>query len=201
MNRTRFYALMGLVIFGAALRLIPTGANVAPIGAIAIFCGLTFRNRWVAIATPLVATLVSDLCLASYNADFRTYLLSTQMLFVYGAWVLYPLCGFAVRAGYGRTEKLTRTSKTFARGGLLAGGSLLGSVMFFVITNFGSWVAAPTYYERSLAGLMKCYAAGVPFFHKTVVSDAACLGGLLVVGVVVRAMTTNATAPALVYAD
>ncbi len=202
MNRTRVFALLGLIILGAALRLIPSGVNVAPIGAIAIFCGLTFRNRWLALAIPLAATFTCDLILGLQNGDLGGYLFNRLMLFVYVSWVLYALCGFAVRACYQRTDNLKSSKRRLARSSLLAGGSLTGSLLFFIVTNFGCWVIGTSVYPRSLAGLTECYVAAIPFFRGTLVSDLVCLGGLLAAAAVVRALTAEPTGKtAIVYAD
>ena len=40
-------------------------------------------------------------------------------------------------------------------------------MLFFVVTNFGAWLSDPLY-PKSMAGLVACYAAGVPFFQWTV---------------------------------
>ncbi len=64
----------------------------------------------------------------------------------------------------------TRRSQTaVSLAGLFTSG-LLSSVLFFVITNFGVWCRFGTY-DRSLAGLMHCYVAAIPFFRYTVAGD------------------------------
>ena len=53
----------------------------------------------------------------------------------------------------------------------IGAASVAGSVQFFLITNFGSWMAGHGTYSRTLSGVMACYAAGVPFFWRTLGSD------------------------------
>ena len=48
--------------------------------------------------------------------------------------------------------------------------SVIASVSFFIITNFGVWISTP-YYEKTGAGLAACYTAAIPFFHQTLLSD------------------------------
>jgi hypothetical protein len=43
-----------------------------------------------------------------------------------------------------------------------------GPVLFFVITNFAVWTSG--YYGLTLAGLLTCYIAAIPFFHMTLLS-------------------------------
>jgi len=46
----------------------------------------------------------------------------------------------------------------------IAGASLLSSVLFFLVTNFGAWLASP-FYPDTFAGLIQCYVAGLAFFN------------------------------------
>jgi uncharacterized protein DUF6580 len=52
----------------------------------------------------------------------------------------------------------------------LAAATLLGATQFFLITNFGAWAFGNTYPE-SVAGLLGCYVAGIPFFGNTLAGD------------------------------
>ena len=47
----------------------------------------------------------------------------------------------------------------------------VGSIVFFLITNLGSWFAMTEDYPRTLAGLVDCYIAGLPFFRNTLTGD------------------------------
>jgi hypothetical protein len=48
--------------------------------------------------------------------------------------------------------------------------TFLGSLQFFLITNFGVWAFLSTY-PRTPAGLAACYLAGVPLFWSTLAGD------------------------------
>ena len=47
-------------------------------------------------------------------------------------------------------------------------GSLLGALLFYLITNFGVWSLGS--YGYSLEGLIACYTLALPFFGNTLVS-------------------------------
>ncbi len=47
-------------------------------------------------------------------------------------------------------------------------GSLLGALLFYLITNFGVWSLGS--YSYSLEGLIACYTLALPFFGNTLVS-------------------------------
>ena len=54
---------------------------------------------------------------------------------------------------------------------LYVGGAALGSaVSFFLISNFGVWLAGYLY-PRTLSGLATCYVAAIPFFGRGLASD------------------------------
>ena len=57
---------------------------------------------------------------------------------------------------------------------------MLAEIVFFLMTNFASWMLwhgqPPTNYTFDLSGLMTCYVAGVPFLYRS-------LAGTLIYGV------------------
>jgi hypothetical protein len=52
----------------------------------------------------------------------------------------------------------------------VGGAALASSVSFFVVSNFTVW-AFETMYPKTLAGLMTCYDAGLPFFRRGAAGD------------------------------
>ncbi len=48
---------------------------------------------------------------------------------------------------------------------------MMASVLFFIITNFGAWLVG-NLYPKTLAGLVSCYVAAIPFFRNTLLGDA-----------------------------
>jgi len=49
-------------------------------------------------------------------------------------------------------------------------GSVLSAVIFFIVTNFASWL---TLYPHTMDGLRQCYILAIPFFRSTIVSTLA----------------------------
>jgi hypothetical protein len=70
---------------------------------------------------------------------------------------------------------LLRNSTSPAR---IAAVALAGSVQFFFITNFYSWLGAGSMYGHNMSGLLTCYAAALPFFARTVLGDLFYTGVL-----------------------
>jgi hypothetical protein len=145
--------LGGMIVLAALSRLLPHPPNFSPVEAIALFGGAYFAKRSAAIWVPLAAMFVSDLALGLMNGGiYWSYFLSAGYLLVYLCIALSAVLGFGLRG----------------RVGVLRVGaySLLGSVLFFVVTNFGAWLGSPMYPQTG-AGLAAAYVAGIPFFQWT----------------------------------
>jgi hypothetical protein len=132
------------------LRIVPHPPNFAPVGATAVFAGRTLKP-WMAMLLVAAAMFVGDIVLSLLHGY---PIMSWVTPFVYG--------GFFVQAGLGR---LLRSKK----GGAIA-AAVGGSVTFFVLSNFGVWVAG-SMYAHTPAGLVECYVAALPFFGGTLVGD------------------------------
>ena len=52
----------------------------------------------------------------------------------------------------------------------LLGSSLIASIVFFLVSNFGAWMSGLTF-PKTIEGLIACYAAGIPFFWNTLAGD------------------------------
>jgi len=136
-----------IIAFAVAGRLLPHPANVAPVGAIAFFAGLYLPKRWALIA-PLVVMFISDIFIGFYNPF--------MMLFVYGGFVVMGYIGLRVR-----------THKTVIN---TIGGVVMGSSLFFLLTNWSVW-AFGTMYTKTFSGLLQSYIMAIPFFRNSMIGD------------------------------
>jgi len=145
-----FEALINPAIFvliAALLRLLPHAPNFAPIGAMALFGG-AYLGRRSAIVLPLSAMFLSDLFIGFDSLESR--------LTVYGSFAAIGTIGIWLK-----------THRSFQNVVLAALGS---SILFFLVTNFGVW-AFGTLYQKTLAGLLTCYVAAIPFFRNSLAGD------------------------------
>ncbi|MCI0465288.1 MAG: hypothetical protein L0Z62_50850 [Gemmataceae bacterium] len=152
----RSAALSGLILLAAFSRLIPHPPNFAPIGAMALFGGTCFADRRVAFVVPLAAMFLSDLAIGVVSGDLSLGL-HRLIPVVLGSFALIVCLGFWLRK---RRTVLP-----------IAGAALAGSLLFFVLTNFGVW-AFGSWYPKTWEGLVACYVAAIPFFHNTLLGDA-----------------------------
>lgn len=153
MIHARFATLIGIVAAAAAMRLIPHPPNFTPIAAMALFAGAYFTSKRAAFAVPLAAMLLSDIALTL--AIYGSFAF-TSMPFVYGS--------FALIVGLGLLVRRHRSPL------VIGGAALTGSVLFFLITNFGVWLIGG-FYPKTPEGLAACYTAALPFFRNALAGD------------------------------
>ncbi len=147
------------VLSAVLLRLLPHPWNLTPMAAMFLFSGATFPRKRDSLLVPFAALLLSD---------------AAVMYFLYGGrygWNSSPYTwtGFLLIGAIGWS---LRGRISFGR---VAGASLAGSVLFFVVSNFGVW-AGGSLYPLTPAGLGNCYVAALPFFRNTVFGDLAYAG-------------------------
>ena len=155
MLTARSFALLGITLSAAAMRLVPHPPNITPIGAMALFGGVYFATRRTAFLVPLAAMYLSDLALGFFIYDFGWF--HWFMPFVYASFMATACLGFLIR------HRLTPLT--------VAGAALTGSVLFFIVTNFGVWLVS-NLYPKTVAGLASCYVAAIPFFRNTLAGNA-----------------------------
>ena len=146
--------LMALIFIAALTRVLPHPPNFSPVEAIALFGGAYFASRRWAVLVPLAGLFISDLVLARLNGGLYASWFSGT-----GIWVVYLCIALTTVLGFALRGKVS--------GARVLGYSLLGSVLFFLVTNFGAWLSDPMY-PKTLGGLAAAYGAGIPFFQWTV---------------------------------
>lgn len=154
-NSRSHRAALALTVVGALLRLAPHPPNFAPIGATGLFSGTRLRG-WEAYLVPLVAMLVTDPIRSAMEGQYPAY--SAMTVIVYASMLVYVFLG----------QKLLAGSKSAGRIALVC---LAGSTQFFLITNFFAWLGPEMGYPHTMAGLLACYTAALPFFERTVLGD------------------------------
>jgi hypothetical protein len=147
--------LFGIVLIAALSRLIPHYPNVTPISGMALFGAAYFSRKWMAALIPFAALWLSDLILnntiyASYSEGFS----------LFGSPWVYLAFGLIVVMGWLGLKKISLPR--------VIGVSVSASLLFFLITNFGSWLA---FYPNTVEGLIACYGAAIPFLRNTILGD------------------------------
>ena len=136
----------GLTVLGGLARF-AQNLNFAPVGALSLFAGARLRG-WQAYLLPIALMAVTDPFRGGYS--FATP-------FIYASFLINVWIGSRLRG--------TESPKW------IGGAALVGSAQFFLLSNFGTWLAPGATYSHTPGGLMACYIAAIPFFRNTLVSD------------------------------
>jgi Family of unknown function (DUF6580) len=132
-----------------------------PTAAAAIFAGYYFSRVAIAVLVPLAILAISDLLLPAHNSF--GVMLATYAVMTVPVW-------------FGRMMAGTARGWSSAWGWVACG--LVPATLFWLVTNFAVW-AFQSDYPKTLAGLMQCYWAAVPFFRWMVAGDVFYLSILL----------------------
>ena len=126
-------------------RLLPHPPNFSPLAAMALFGGVYFSKKY-ALIIPIIALFVSDIFLGFHST----------IPFVYGSFLITGFIGLWL--------KNHRDFKSIFI------GTILSSVLFFLITNYGVWLVG-SLYQKNITGLIQSYVMAIPFFRYTFVGD------------------------------
>lgn len=177
MTRNQWLLGLTLVVLTAGLRLIEHPWNIAPMGALALFCGAHLRDwRW-ALAIPLISLALGDVALGAMHRNFEFWTFHPVMLVSAACYMGSVGLGMMVQRSWRHTDAAARRGENDGATGSIAkilpviGATLAGGMLFFLVTNFAVWGLFPTY-PRTFAGLVECYWKGIPFYRNTLLSDS-----------------------------
>jgi hypothetical protein len=148
--------------------------NFTPIGAMALFGGAYFSNKWKAVLFPLLTLFISDLIIEQlfYHRQYGTI--------IYDGWY-WTYGAFTIMVFFGKWI----IKKVSVKNVLLA--AIAVSLSHWLITDFGTWLAGGLDittglpYTRNLEGLIKCYYLALPYmqdvFLGTIFYGAIMFGG------------------------
>ena len=141
-NKIMNYILCSLlIVMGVLSRFIDHAPNFTPILSIAIMCSLYVKNRFI-VLVPISIMLLSDLYIGNH---------------IIAPWVYLSILAICMISFF---------AKNNIRSVFLY--SLINSILFFLVTNFGVWISGG--YTYSAEGLISCYIAAIPFFRNTLMS-------------------------------
>jgi hypothetical protein len=156
-NSSRNYAI-GLTVLSALGRLIPHPPNFTPVGGSCLFAGSRLGG-WLAYLIPLVVMIATDPFVGAAGGAHSGYTLGSPLIYA----------SFMINVWIG--QRLVR-KPSMMRVGMAA---FVCSLQFFIISNFGVWLAASRsavpYYAPSMAGLVQCYVEAIPYWGRTLAGD------------------------------
>ncbi len=160
-SKTRWFLIAGMIVLAIVSRFVPHWHNFTAVGAVGLFAGALFKEKFWAFVVPFAALWMSDLFLNNvvYGHFYEGFVwLGQGAIWIYLGFAANVLIGMIV------IKKIKVVPILIA--------ALGASAAFFLITNFGSWASPfPPFYPKSFAGLLTAYGAGLPFFLNTILAN------------------------------
>jgi len=148
--------VVSLIVLGVCLlRFIPHINNFSPIIALAIFSSLHFKNQKYSYIVTILSLWISDFFINNF-----VYNLTTDLFWFYEGfyWQYLSYIIIIFLSALSINKKICFRNTIFL--------AFSSSLIFFLVTNFGFWVATD-FYSYDTLGLIECYVAGIPFFKGT----------------------------------
>tara|TARA_B100000686_G_scaffold350265_1_gene445761 strand:+ start:1654 stop:2139 length:486 start_codon:yes stop_codon:yes gene_type:complete len=138
--------ILGVLLVLSASRFIPHPPNFTSLIALSFYVPALFGLRYIPVV--VLTFLITDLFIGFHST----------ILFTWGSVMLIGLISKFLRK--------TVLLRLF--------GSLLGAIIFFIVTNFGVWASGS--YGYNLEGFIQCYLLAIPFFTHTIISTVIFSG-------------------------
>jgi hypothetical protein len=154
-------SLVAVALLAAWMVLLPTHLrpwNLSAIGALGLFAAARL-GFWPAVGFTALALGIKDL------AIYLQYSWGKPAPLTWLCFAGYVTLGWAFLR---RTESPCK----------IAAATLVASLLFFLVSNFGSWLGQALPYGYSISGLIDCYTAAIPFYRGTLAGDLLFSGGL-----------------------
>lgn len=147
-NNPAHLILLGLMLVTIAVlsRFVGHLWNFTLLGGVSLIAGALFNKKSYSFLVVISSLLISDWVIGFHD----------QMFSVYFSFLLMVVLGSLLKI---QSSRLAIVST-----------SLLGSLLFFLITNFAVWYNA-AFYSQTFNGLVQCYLAGIPFFRNQLIAD------------------------------
>ncbi len=148
----RFYVLATMVILAGLSRIVVHLDNFTPIGAMALFGGAYFSDKWKAYALPLLSLFLSDIIIQGVLLQGKYgFPLYDGWYWIYGTFALIVLVGNWI------IKKVTISNVLIA--------SIVAALAHWIITDFWVWYSGCniTVYTKDLKGFILCYTMAIPY--------------------------------------
>ena len=147
-----FTALVVVAVFSS---LLPLYTNFTAMGALAFFSAFSGKNIGKSLALMAGTMMFTDVILNNIIYP------SGEFVFMY-AGSIFTYVGFAA---YTLTGYLSKSRKGAAL------GLIVGSLLFFAISNFVVWFSPLSAYPKTVTGLLSAYTAAIPFYAPELLSS------------------------------
>lgn len=142
------------VVFAAAvhIRFIALPFSFTPVIAALLYFGARMPRKQ--LWAPIAILAATDLYLTPVTYGYH---FNPDQIVTWAFYAAMVLLGGAMIKGFSPLR--------------IGASSLIGSVSFFLISNFAVWLLWRGMYPKTFNGLTACYVAGLPFFRNAIASD------------------------------
>lgn len=134
------------ILIGVLSRILPHPANFTAVGGLAVFGGSKLPLKKALFIT-IASMFLADIVIGFHTTMWATYLGMTGAVLI---------------------GRMIAQNKSLRH---ILGASMISSIFFFIITNFGVWMAWQNMYPKTISGLIECYVAAIPFFRNSIIGD------------------------------
>ncbi len=169
----RFLTLLCFILTIALLRIANSAqltpfANYTPMGAMCLFGGAYFSNRWKAFTFPILTLLVSDLVINKVIFQGKYGVMYDGWYWIYGIFAIVVLFGKVI------LQKINVQNIALA--------AIIASISHWVLADTTVWIGGGTDLRtmlplsRDWAGYLQCLIQGFPFMKNFLVGTLAYSG-------------------------
>jgi hypothetical protein len=156
-----------MILSAAAWRLIFSGGNsilhtYTPIGAMALFGGCYFKDKWKAYLVPLIALWLTDIVFGLVFYYHKLTLFYPGFYWTYGAFALMVMIGSFMK-------KVSIKSFFIA--------AISAALVHWIVTDFGTWMS-DSLYPKNWNGFIACYTFALPFLQKILIANLVFGGAM-----------------------
>lgn len=152
-----------LMIIGAFSRLIPHLPNFTPTEGITIFGVAYLGRKYLTVIIPLILMYLTDFIIN--NTTARVYFTEQEGIVWFSNYMIFNVISLVLIVFL--TSHLLK--KVNFKNVFLS--AISASVVFYLVSNFGSLFSATSLYTKDFNGLMQSYVAGLPFFRTSLLSN------------------------------
>jgi hypothetical protein len=158
-------AILLMIATAGLWRLVFTGfqtplESYTPMGAIALFGGCYFADKWKAYLVPLLTFWLTDMIINSILYYHKLTVFYPGFYWTYGSFALMVTIGSLIRKVDLKTVLIACIS---------------ASLMHWVITDFGTWLGDGMY-AKTWTGFVACYTFALPFLQKMLIANLVFSG-------------------------
>ena len=160
--------LAAIILTAGIIRLLATNAaltpinNLTPLGAMALFGGCYYKDKWKAYLVPLTTLWITDIIVNRYLFFNKWTIFYDDFAWVYASFALMVFTGHFIR-------EVSIKSVTIS--------AVAGALVHWLVSDFGVWlgggmdITTGLPYSNSAGGLIKCYYLALPYLQNMVIGN------------------------------